>query len=132
LVRRAPGRRIPGAVDGAELAVRAVLGQEISVGGARTLAQRLTEAYGEPLPGGLVEACPVTSTTGLTHAFPTAAALAAADPARLPLPRTRARALVALCTALATGALELDPGADRARARAQLRALPGIGPWTAD
>ena len=87
LVRKAPGRRVPGAVDGAELAVRAVLGQQVSVAGARTLAGRLTAALGEPLPDG-------PRTTALTHAFPTAQALAAADPAELPLTRARAHALV--------------------------------------
>src|SRR6185436_7500232 len=86
LVHAAPGRRVPGAVDGAELAVRAVLGQQVSVAGARTLAGRLTATLGEPLPEGLGD-------EQLTHAFPRAAALAAADPADLPLTRARAHAL---------------------------------------
>jgi AraC family transcriptional regulator, regulatory protein of adaptative response / DNA-3-methyladenine glycosylase II len=125
LVRRAPGRRVPGAVDGAELAVRAVLGQQVSVAGARTLAGRLTAALGEPLPERLADA-------GLTHAFPTASAIAAADPATLPLTRARAHALTTLCRALADGSLALDPGADRAEARERLLTLPGIGPWTVE
>ncbi len=127
LVRRAPGRRVPGAVDGAELAVRAVLGQQISVAGARTLAGRLTAALGEPLPEAMADDL-------LTHAFPTAAALAAADPASLPLTRARAHALATLCGALAAadGALALDPGADRAATRERLLTLPGIGPWTVE
>ena len=125
LVRRAPGRRVPGAVDGAELAVRAVLGQQVSVAGARTLAGRLTAALGAPLPEGLADA-------DLTHAFPTAAALAAADPASLPLTRARTHALQALCRALADGSLALDPGADRDATRERLLTLPGIGPWTAE
>src|SRR5262249_42630861 len=123
LVRAAPGRRVPGAVDGAELAVRAVLGQQISVAGARTLAGRLTAAFGAPLP---------EHAGALAHAFPTAAALAAADPASLPLTRSRAFALVTLCRALADGDVALDPGADRDEARERLLTLPGIGPWTAE
>ena len=125
LVRRTPGRRVPGAVDGTELAVRAVLGQQVSVAGARTLAGRLTVALGAPLPDGLAD-------DELTHAFPTAAAIAAADPAQLPLTRARAHALTTLCGAVADGSLALDPGADRDATRAWLLTLPGIGPWTAE
>jgi AraC family transcriptional regulator of adaptative response / DNA-3-methyladenine glycosylase II len=123
LVRGVPGRRVPGAVDGHELAVRAVLGQQVSVRGAATLAARLTAAYGEALerPLGTV-----------THAFPSAAALAGADPVTLAMPVARRRALLALVSALARGELCLDAGADRADARRQLLALPGIGPWTAE
>jgi AraC family transcriptional regulator of adaptative response / DNA-3-methyladenine glycosylase II len=125
LVRAAPGRRVPGAVDGAELAVRAVLGQQVSVAGARTLAGRLTAALGEPLPDGLAD-------DALTHAFPTAQALTDADPAELPLTRTRAHALGALCSAIADGSLTLHPGTDRDATRERLLTLPGIGPWTAE
>jgi AraC family transcriptional regulator of adaptative response / DNA-3-methyladenine glycosylase II len=122
LVRAAPGLRVAGAVDGAELAVRAVLGQQVSVRAARTGAGRLVAEHGEPLarPRGAV-----------TALFPSPAALAALDPARLPMPRARARALVGLCGALADGELRLDPETDRAEARRRLLALPGIGPWTA-
>jgi AraC family transcriptional regulator of adaptative response / DNA-3-methyladenine glycosylase II len=122
LARRAPGLRVPGSVDGAELAVRAVLGQQISVAAARTGAGRLVAEHGEAL------AHPRRTVTSL---FPTADALAAVDPARLPMPRARAVALVGLCRALADGQLRLDAGADRAEARRRLLALPGIGPWTA-
>jgi AraC family transcriptional regulator, regulatory protein of adaptative response / DNA-3-methyladenine glycosylase II len=116
-----PGRRVPGHVDGNELALRAVLGQQVSVAAARRLGARLVTAYGKPLerPEGT-----------LTHCFPTAETLAAADPGTLPMPRTRAAALTGLATALASGDLSLDPGADRDRAEARLLALPGIGPWT--
>ncbi|HXE45865.1 MAG TPA: AlkA N-terminal domain-containing protein [Conexibacter sp.] len=127
LIARAPGRRVPGAVDGAELATRAILGQQISVAGSRTLAGRLTKTLGEPLPDGLAGA-----DEHLTHAFPTAAALAGADPAALPLTRARAQSLVTTCTAVADGSLALDPGADRAATRARLLTLPGIGPWTTE
>ncbi|HEX7291751.1 MAG TPA: AlkA N-terminal domain-containing protein [Conexibacter sp.] len=139
LVRRAPGRRVPGAVDGAELAVRAVLGQQVSVAGARTLAGRLAGALGETLPDGLTDPAPAERSPSsgpapgrLTHAFPTAAALAAADPAELPLTRARAHALRALCGAVHEGSLALDPGADRDATRERLLTLPGIGPWTAE
>jgi AraC family transcriptional regulator, regulatory protein of adaptative response / DNA-3-methyladenine glycosylase II len=117
-----PGRRVPGSVDGTELALRAVLGQQVSVSAARRLGERLVAAYGKPLerPEG-----------ALTHCFPAAETLAAADPADLPMPRARAAALTGLATALASGELPLDPGAERDRAQAQLLALPGIGPWTA-
>jgi AraC family transcriptional regulator of adaptative response / DNA-3-methyladenine glycosylase II len=117
-----PGRRSPGHIDGNELALRAVLGQQVSVAAARRLAARLVASYGKPLsrPDG-----------SLTHCFPTAETLAAADPATLPMPRSRALALTGLAAALASGELSLDPGAERDRAEAILLALPGIGPWTA-
>jgi AraC family transcriptional regulator of adaptative response / DNA-3-methyladenine glycosylase II len=121
LARARPGRRSPGHVDGHELALRAVLGQQVSVAAARRLGARLVAAYGKPLerPDG-----------ALTHCFPTAETLASVDPAALPMPRARGRALTVLATALASGELCLDPGAERGRAAAQLVALPGIGPWT--
>ena len=117
-----PGRRSPGHVDGNELALRAVLGQQVSVAAARRLGERLVAAYGKPLsrPDG-----------PLTHCFPEAGTLAGADPAALPMPRSRALALTGLASALASGELVLDPGAERDRAEAVLLALPGIGPWTA-
>jgi AraC family transcriptional regulator of adaptative response / DNA-3-methyladenine glycosylase II len=122
-VRAAPGRRVPGTPDGDELAVRAVLGQQISLAGAAAAAARLVREYGEPLtrPLGTV-----------THLFPTAATLAAVDPSSFRMPRSRARTLHALCCALAAGEIVLDRGGDPERVRAQLLALPGIGPWTAD
>jgi AraC family transcriptional regulator, regulatory protein of adaptative response / DNA-3-methyladenine glycosylase II len=122
LVVAAPGLRVPGTVDGGELAVRAVLGQQVSVAAARTAAGRLVAEYGERLarPRG-----------GVTALFPAPDTLAALDPAALAMPRARARALVGLCRALADGVLRLDAGADRDEARRALLALPGIGPWTA-
>ena len=123
LVAALPGIRVPGAVDGFEMAVKAVIGQQVSVAGARTVAGRLVTAYGKPLtrPDG-----------GLTHHFPTADALADVDPEALPMPRARARTLVELATAVAAGDLTLDPGADRDAVAASLLAMPGIGPWTVD
>ena len=100
-VRAAPGRRIPGHPDPAELAVRALLGQQISVAAARTLAGRLVAAAGEPLER------PVG---GITHRFPTPEALAALDPDALPMPRARARALVGM----AGRAVRQAPAGDRA------------------
>lgn len=123
LVRRTPGLRVPGHVDGNELAVRAVLGQQVSVPAARTIAARLAAEHGREL------AEPVGS---LTHLFPDPATLAELDPAGLPMPRARGQALVTLCRALAEGTVALDRGADREQVRRALLALPGIGPWTAD
>jgi AraC family transcriptional regulator of adaptative response / DNA-3-methyladenine glycosylase II len=122
LVREAPGTRVPGHVDGAELAVRAVLGQQVSVAGARTLAARLVRSHGERL---------AAADGGLTHLFPTPGALAAMDAAELAMPKARARALLGLARALDDGAIQLDGGADRSATEEALLALPGIGPWTA-
>lgn len=121
LVRTTPGRRVPGHVDAHEQALRAVLGQQVSIRGAATLAARLTAVYGEPL------AAPVG---GVTHLFPSAEALAAADPATFGMPRSRAAAIVGLASALASGDVILDIGSERLDTRARLLALPGIGPWT--
>jgi AraC family transcriptional regulator of adaptative response / DNA-3-methyladenine glycosylase II len=123
LLRRWSGLRVPGHVDGDELAVRAVLGQQISVARARTLTQLLVERYGDPVPASL-------HPPG-GRLFPTAATIASVDPAELPMPRARARALVGLGVALADGSIRLDRGADRAATEQALLELPGIGPWTA-
>lgn len=125
MVAARPGLRAPGAWDGFELAVRAVLGQQISVVAARNLAGRLAETYGEPLDEDAARA------SGLRRLFPTPQRLAQADPDTLPMPRTRARGLVALAAAAAA-----DPdlfGARRSLEEAveRLVALPGVGPWTA-
>lgn len=122
LARACPGRRSPGHVDGAELAMRAVLGQQVSVAAARTLGTRLVASYGKPI------AAPDGS---LTHLFPDAATIAAADPRTLPMPGTRARCLTRLAAALGSGEISLHPGVDREAETARLLALPGIGPWTA-
>jgi AraC family transcriptional regulator of adaptative response / DNA-3-methyladenine glycosylase II len=122
LVAGAPGRRVPAAPDAAEAAVRAVLGQQVSVAGARTLTARLVAAAGAPL------AEPVG---GLTHSFPRAEVLADADLAAVGLTGARRRTVSGLAAAVATGAVALDPGVDRDEARRALLALPGIGPWTA-
>ena len=119
---------MPGHVDGDELAVRAVLGQQVTVAAARTAAARLTLALRHAAPARR----PACRRAGLTHLFPTGQRLAELDPESLPMPRARGRALVALCRALADGDVRLDRGADRDAVRAALLEIPGIGPWTAD
>ncbi|WKN49884.1 AlkA N-terminal domain-containing protein [Nocardioides sp. Arc9.136] len=123
LVRACPGLRVPGQVDGDETALRTVVGQQVSVAGARTVLGRLVAEHGRPV---------ATDVPGLTHLFPDTATLAAVDPATLPMPRARGRALVGLAAALAAGDVALDRGAERDDVRRRLLVLPGIGPWTAD
>ncbi|MEO5724151.1 MAG: AlkA N-terminal domain-containing protein [Ilumatobacteraceae bacterium] len=125
LVAKRGGLRSPGHPDGAELLVRAMLGQQISVGAARGLAGRLVDAIGEPLVHPAIAA-------GVTHLFPSAAALAALDPTTLPMPAARGRAIVGACAQLADRRIVIDAGSDRAEVFASLVALPGIGPWTAN
>ncbi|MCR6643778.1 MAG: helix-turn-helix domain-containing protein [Terricaulis sp.] len=122
-VKREPGVRVPGALDGFETAIRAVLGQQVTVAGARTLTERLVKAFGAPL-----EQAP----EGLTHLFPAASALAEAGPsaiAKIGVPLKRAETLHALARAAADGRLPLARGAIAA-GRAALAEIPGIGPWT--
>jgi AraC family transcriptional regulator of adaptative response / DNA-3-methyladenine glycosylase II len=126
LVRRRPGLRVPGSVDGDETAVRTVLGQQVSLAGAISLGATLVQRYGDDL------SLPGTADGAPTRMFPRPETLADVDPADLPMPRARGRALVALCEALAAGDIRLDRGAERAVVRRRLLALPGIGPWTAD
>jgi AraC family transcriptional regulator, regulatory protein of adaptative response / DNA-3-methyladenine glycosylase II len=123
LVAANPGRRVPRTVDADEFAVRAVLGQQVSTAAARTLAGRLVEAHGVPVkdPAG-----------GLTHLFPDPIALAGLDPEKLAMPGARRTTLTTLVNALAAGEVELGIGSDWHAARAQLSALPGIGPWTVE
>jgi AraC family transcriptional regulator, regulatory protein of adaptative response / DNA-3-methyladenine glycosylase II len=122
IVARAPGKRVPGAGGGAELAVRAVLGQQISIEAARTLAGRLVARYGTKLesPRGSV-----------THVFPTAARLSRARLESLGAPRSRRDTIRSIASAVASGSVELDPGADRDDTYRRLLAIPGVGPWTA-
>lgn len=123
LVADRPGLRVPGAWDPFEIAVRAVLGQQVSVRGARTIAGRLVAAFGRLLPGG--------GANGLTHVFPSPAALAAADLSGIGVPGTRANAIRALARAVHTGKLELAAPRGLDDLVHRLCALPGIGPWTA-
>jgi AraC family transcriptional regulator of adaptative response / DNA-3-methyladenine glycosylase II len=118
VVARAPGRRVPRCVDGAELAIRAVLGQQVSTAAARTHAARIVARHGESLED---------EHGTLTHLFPEPEAL---HNVQLAMPATRKRTLAALIDALGGERLSLDPGCDRAEALAALSELPGFGPWT--
>ncbi|KOY03477.1 DNA-3-methyladenine glycosylase family protein [Pseudomonas nunensis] len=120
LIAERPGLRVPGAWDGLELAIRAVLGQQITVGAAIKLAGKLVAQYGEPLRSPL---------SGLTHVFPGAAVLAAADLATLGMPKSRGRTLSGVAQALLDDPLLFEPGREGGVAR--LLALHGIGDWTA-
>jgi AraC family transcriptional regulator of adaptative response / DNA-3-methyladenine glycosylase II len=124
LARALRGRvvRVPGAFDAFEAGVRALLGQQISVAAARTLAGRLVVACGEPL---------ATPDAVLTHVFPTPAAVAAAKLEKLGLTRSRAAALRGFAAAVADGTLDLGAFRDLDDAIGKLTALPGIGDWTA-
>lgn len=124
LIAARPGLRVPGTVNGFELAVRAIIGQQVSLAGARTLLRRLVIALGTPLE---------QPKAGLTHLFPDAQALACADLRErgIGLTNGRIRALQALARAVVEEGLILDRSADRAQTIAHLQRLPGIGPWTA-
>ena len=120
-----PGTRLPGVMDGFEGAVRVILGQQVTVKAARTLVQRLVDRFGEPIS---------TPYPALTHVFPHAQAIAAADPeviGKLGIVRQRVKALQALAAAVADGSLLLHRGAPLEATLDTLRALPGVGEWTA-
>ena len=121
LVRQRPGLRVPGAVDGFEMAVRAVVGQQVSVAGARTLLGRLAAALGSPAPG----------PDGVAwRLFPDARQVAEGRLDGLGLTGARIRSLKAVAEAVLGGRLRLDPPLDRSEALTALAALPGFGPWT--
>lgn len=121
IVRRRPGMRVPGSFDGFELATRAILGQQVSVKAATTLAGRIAARFGDPLdePAG-----------SLTHYFPGPARLAGAEIEAIGLPARRAATIRNLARAVADGAIVLDGTADREETKARLLELPGFGPWT--
>ncbi len=123
LVLSTPGRRVPRSVDGAEFALRAVIGQQVSTKAARTHAGRLAEAYGTPVsdPGG-----------GLRRIFPRPAALLAAPESAFAMPATRRRTIRSLCAVLVEGGLDTGSGADRDEVREMLGRVRGIGPWTVE
>lgn len=124
-VRRRPGLRVPGACDGFETAVRAILGQQISVAGATTLAGRIAREFGEALPA------PLAPTPGLERLFPTAERLAAAELERLGVIGARAVAIRGLAQAVVRDPGLVEPGAGLDAMLERWQALPGIGPWTA-
>jgi AraC family transcriptional regulator of adaptative response / DNA-3-methyladenine glycosylase II len=124
-VAQDPGLRVPGTFDGFELAVRAILGQQITVKGATTLAGRYVEAFGSAV---------ATPHSGLERLCPTPQRIAAAsveELATLGIIRSRARSIIALAGEIDSGRLTLEPGADPERTMEQLVQLPGIGAWTA-
>ena len=121
LVTKRAGLRSPGSVDGFETAVRTIVGQQVSVKGARTVLRRILDRYGS-----------VAFEGEPWMLFPTPADLADADPASLPMPKARSRSIASLAAGYADGSLVLDPGTDRDEVRAALLELPGVGPWTAD
>ena len=119
-----PGLRLPGAMDGFEIAARIILGQQVTVAAARTLARRLVAEFGDLI---------TTPFADLTHLFPSAAVIAAAEPeriGRLGIVRQRVGALQALAREVAAGHIELHPAAKLQATLDALRALPGIGEWT--
>jgi AraC family transcriptional regulator of adaptative response / DNA-3-methyladenine glycosylase II len=121
LVRLAPGTRVPGAVDGFEIAVRAIVGQQVSVAGARTTLGRIAERFGEPLPEPL---------GSVVRVFPTPARLTEAPRDGLGMPGARAEAIVEVARAVERGELDLSGEADLAATRGRLRAIRGVGAWT--
>jgi AraC family transcriptional regulator of adaptative response / DNA-3-methyladenine glycosylase II len=122
-----PGLRIPGGWDGFELAIRAILGQQITVKAARLLAGRLAASFGDPLP----RDPGASSMVDLTRTFPSPERLAALDPTALGMPRARAEALRALATAAASNPALFQRGPTLEDTIVRLRALRGIGDWTA-
>jgi AraC family transcriptional regulator of adaptative response / DNA-3-methyladenine glycosylase II len=125
LGKRNPGLRVPGVFDGFEVAVRAIVGQQISVAGARTIAGRFAEAFGDPIE---------TPFAALTTVFPPAARIADISEgriARIGMPGARARTILAIARAIADGSLVLMPNADIEPTLDKLRSLPGVGEWTA-
>jgi AraC family transcriptional regulator of adaptative response / DNA-3-methyladenine glycosylase II len=120
------GHRVPGTLDGFELAVRAILGQQITVAAARTHTERLVAHCGAPLP---------TPFATLTHTFPTAerlAAIPASELGELGIVRQRQQAICTLAQAVVDGRIALHASVDIASTMAALQALPGIGAWTAN
>jgi AraC family transcriptional regulator of adaptative response / DNA-3-methyladenine glycosylase II len=125
LAKAHPGLRVPGAFDGFEIAVRAIVGQQVSVAAARTVTGRIAAAFGDSVE---------TPFAALSAAFPTAqriAGLPYGQLAKLGMPGTRAKTIVGIARAIAGGKLELMPNADIDATLEKLRALPGVGEWTA-
>jgi AraC family transcriptional regulator of adaptative response / DNA-3-methyladenine glycosylase II len=123
LLKRNPGLRLPSGWDGFEIAVRAVIGQQVSVAAARTVAARLSQRFGQSLP--------VAFAPGLEHVFPTPESLAEADLTAIGLTRMRAETVRTVARALLDGRVDFAPERTLDDFTARWVALPGIGPWTA-
>jgi AraC family transcriptional regulator of adaptative response / DNA-3-methyladenine glycosylase II len=123
LLAARPGLRVPGTWDPYEIAVRAIVGQQVTVAGASTLAGRLVQRHGRRLPG--------PGAPGPTHTFPPPSALAGGDLAGIGLTRTRAQAIGALAAAVAAGRLRLDASVALDELVGAIAGVPGVGPWTA-
>jgi AraC family transcriptional regulator, regulatory protein of adaptative response / DNA-3-methyladenine glycosylase II len=120
-----PGLRVPGAFDGFEMAVRAILGQQISVKAATTLAARLTERFGDLI---------ITPFAALTRLSPRADVISGIpvnELAAIGIPQSRAKSILALAKAVTTGAVSCDSAVSIEKALARLKELPGVGDWTA-
>lgn len=126
VVRQTPGLRVPGAFDGFELAVRAILGQQITVKAATTLSGRLVDAFGEECR------TPHAALARLTPRAERIAATKVGELASLGIIGARARSIIAVAEAVASGQLRLEAGAPPDETMARLTAMPGIGPWTAE
>src|SRR5262245_52594631 len=125
LGKASPGLRVPGAFDGFEVAVRAILGQQVTVAAARTIAGRFAAEFGDAVE---------TPFLSLAKVFPTPEKISAVKPgpiAKLGMPEARARTVIGLARAVAEGDLVLMPNADIEATLERLRAIPGIGEWTA-
>ncbi|MEQ4303247.1 AlkA N-terminal domain-containing protein [Plantactinospora sp. B6F1] len=147
-VAKEPGIRVPRAVDGFEMAVRAIVNQQVSVAGARTVLARLAAACGPagpdnpgtpddrrgpevPIEPGTADRRDISGGSGGLRAFPTAEEVLALPDSAFGMPGARRATIRRLAEAVAAGELDLDPGADRAELLDRLTALPGIGAWTA-
>lgn len=144
-VAKEPGVRAPRSIDGFEMAVRAIVGQQISVTGARTVLSRLTRLAGSALPSPPVDQGIGSSSSGVSGresldqreqggalcAFPSAQEVLALPDEGFAMPAARRETIRDVARAVADGTLDLDPGADREEMTRRLTALPGIGPWTA-
>jgi AraC family transcriptional regulator of adaptative response / DNA-3-methyladenine glycosylase II len=123
VIRRGAGRRIPGTVDGDEWVIRVLLGQQVSTRAAQTLASRLSVALGDEL---------ASPRHGLTHLFPSPERIAQAPDELLAMPERRRTTIRHVAGLLASGELNVGPGADRDAVREQLSELRGVGPWSID
>ncbi|MBP3982848.1 DNA-3-methyladenine glycosylase 2 family protein [Pseudoxanthomonas helianthi] len=128
LLRKRPGLRLPSGWDGFEIAVRAIIGQQVSVAAARTLTARLAQRFGHALEGAATTGFP----TPLTHLFPTPDALADADATEIGLTRARAQAVRTVSRALLDGSVDFRSERVLEDFVSRWVALPGIGPWTAN